>query len=155
MVDSGLRGPRRMGAEGGRASGQRHTRASSKLAEPEERARYARVFDRGLNVPTASCCRCSAGTRRPPNARGSASAGRCAVARCSSSREIPRWAAGSRWPRCPMSRRPPIPSSSTETDRAARAPAQSDYGPNGDIQKTLDWDSKDRIETLVPEASKP
>lgn len=28
-------------------------------------------------------------------------------------------------------------------------------GPNGDIQKTLDWDSKDRIETLVPEASKP
>ena len=34
-----------------------------KLADPEERARMARVFDQGLNKPKVLCCRSSAGMR--------------------------------------------------------------------------------------------
>ena len=45
----GLRGPGAVDHEGGRAAGQCRSARQSKLDDPEERARIARVFDRGLS----------------------------------------------------------------------------------------------------------
>ena len=76
----------------------------SKLDDPEERARMARVFDDGLDSQAALCCRSSAGTRRRP-ALDAASAGSSGAAICSWCRAIPR--SGLRLPLASLPHVPP------------------------------------------------
>ncbi len=54
----------------------------SKLESAEERARIARVFERGLTKPSVTCCRSNAGNRARARA-GSAKCGNSAASDCS------------------------------------------------------------------------
>ena len=67
------------GASGGcRATSIRST---SKLHDPLERERLARVFEQGLDTSSATCCRCAREHRRPA-AAGAAGRGSCAARSC-------------------------------------------------------------------------
>ena len=88
----------------------------------------ARLRARPDQADAATCCRCSAGTRRPPARAGARRNGRRGAAGCSWCRAIRRSATACRSARCPMCRRRSIPIScrSIRRCRAAPLPARAE-----------------------------
>jgi uncharacterized protein (DUF2126 family) len=102
--------------------------SNSKLKDPEERARIAKGFERGLTSRPAMCCRCSAGRRRQGGPRWMSEQwklrrGKLFLVPGDSAR----WAIACRSARCPTCRRRNIPISTRATRPSERARRLPDF----------------------------